>query len=160
MLYNDVAIIKVVPGRYGWQISRLREILVVKSGREERLPEEALEMLAERFKVFSEPMRLKLIYALMGGERSVSELVVETGGLQANVSKHLGMLLDAGVVGRRKQGLQAYYRIADESIYELCEMVCGSLEERLAADLDVFSFFRKVHEQPSVLGAREDRAGS
>jgi ArsR family transcriptional regulator len=79
----------------------------------ERLSGEALEMLAERFKVFSEPMRLKLVYSLMDGEKSVSELVRETGGMQANVSKHLGMLLDAGVVGRRKQGLHAYYRVTD-----------------------------------------------
>ena len=135
---------------------------MAKSGfrAEERLPEEALEMLAERFKIFSEPMRLKLIYALMDGEKTVSELMERTGGMQANVSKHLGMLLDAGVVGRRKQGLQAYYRIVDESIYELCETVCGSLEERLAADLDVFSSFRKLREQSSVSEAGEQRAGS
>ena len=135
---------------------------MAKSGfrAEERLPEEALEMLAERFKIFSEPMRLKLIYALMDGEKTVSELMERTGGMQANVSKHLGMLLDAGVVGRRKQGLQAYYRIVDESIYELCETVCGSLEERLAADLDVFSSFRKLREQSSVSESGERRAGS
>lgn len=105
----------------------------------ERLSGEALEMLAERFKVFSEPMRLKLIYALMDGEKSVSELVRETGGLQANVSKHLGVLFDAGVVGRRKQGLNAYYRITDESVYELCDLMCGSIQNRLAANLDSFS---------------------
>lgn len=112
-------------------------------------------MLAERFKIFSEPMRLKLIYALMDGEKTVSELMEATGGMQANVSKHLGMLLDAGVVGRRKQGLQAHYRIVDESIYEMCETVCGSLEDRLAADLDVFSSFRRLREQSSVAETRE-----
>ena len=135
---------------------------MAKSGfrAEERLPEEALEMLAERFKIFSEPMRLKLIYALMDGEKTVSELMEATGGMQANVSKHLGMLLDAGVVGRRKQGLQAYYRIVDESIYELCETVCGSLEERLAADLDVFSSFRKLREQSFAAESGESRTGS
>jgi len=105
----------------------------------ERLSGEALEMLAERFKVFSEPMRLKLVYSLMDGEKSVSELVRETGGMQANVSKHLGMLLDAGVVGRRKQGLHAYYRVADESIYDLCGLACASIQDRLAADLVRFS---------------------
>jgi DNA-binding transcriptional ArsR family regulator len=107
----------------------------------ERLSVEALEMLAERFKVFSETMRLKLIYSLMDGEKSVSELVRETGGLQANVSKHLGMMLDASVVGRRKQGLHAYYRIADESIFQLCDLMCGSIQGQLAADLDNFSSF-------------------
>jgi ArsR family transcriptional regulator len=104
-----------------------------------RLSEAALGKVAERFKVLSEPMRLKLLYALMDGEKSVSELVYETGGLQANVSKHLAMLLDAGVVGRRKQGLNSYYRIADASIFELCDLVCGSIHNRLAAELEDLS---------------------
>jgi ArsR family transcriptional regulator len=103
------------------------------------LSEAALEKVAERFKVLSEPMRLKLLYALMDGEKSVSELVQETGGMQANVSKHLGLLLDDGVVGRRKQGLNSYYRITDESIFELCDLVCGSIHDRLAAELEGFS---------------------
>ncbi len=106
--------------------------------RKKRLSEGVFEMIAQRFKALSEPMRLKLVYALMDGEKTVSELVRETGGLQANVSKHLGVLLDAGVVGRRKQGLNAYYRIADETVYELCDLVCGSIYERLAAELDSF----------------------
>src|SRR5215213_4317649 len=103
------------------------------------LSEAALEKVAERFKVLSEPMRLKLLYALMDGEKSVSELVHETGGMQANVSKHLGLLLDDGIVGRRKQGLNSYYRITDESIFELCDLVCGSIHDRLAAALEDFS---------------------
>jgi ArsR family transcriptional regulator len=103
------------------------------------LSEEALEKVAQRFKALSEPMRLRLVYALMDGEKSVSGLVEETGGLQANVSKHLGILLDAGVLGRRKEGTSVYYRITDESVFELCDLVCGSIEERLAAELRNFS---------------------
>lgn len=98
----------------------------------------ALEKVSERFKALSEPMRLRLIYALMDGEKTVSELVRETGGVQANVSKHLSVLLDAGILGRRKQGTSAYYRIGDESIFELCELVCGSIHDRLVAELDEF----------------------
>lgn len=101
-----------------------------------RLSGAALGMVAERFKALSEPMRLRLLYALMDGEKSVSELVRETGSVQANVSKHLSVLLDAGVLSRRKQGTSAYYRIADESIFELCDLVCGSIHDRLAAELD------------------------
>jgi DNA-binding transcriptional ArsR family regulator len=110
-------------------------------GREHKakLSDEALEMVAERFKVLSEPMRLRLIYSLMDGEKSVTQLVEETGSLQANVSKHLGMMLDAGVVGRRKEGLRAYYRVTDESIYELCDLVCGSVQRKLEADLVRFT---------------------
>ena len=103
------------------------------------LSEAALEKVAERFKVLSEPMRLRLLYALMGGEKSVSELVEETGGLQANVSKHLGIMLDAGIVGRRKQGLNSYYQIADKSVFELCDLVCGSVHDHLVSELDRFS---------------------
>jgi ArsR family transcriptional regulator len=103
------------------------------------LSEEALELVAERFKVLSEPLRLRLLNALIDGEKSVSELVEETGSLQANVSKHLGLLLDAGVVARRKEGLRSYYRIADKTVFELCDMVCGSLHDRLAADLEQLS---------------------
>src|SRR5215207_5512710 len=99
------------------------------------LSEAALVKVAERFKALSEPMRLRLVYALMEGEKTVSQLVEETGGLQANVSKHLGMLLDAGVLARRKEGTSAYYRIADKTVFELCDLVCGSIEDRLASEL-------------------------
>ncbi|MCA3748654.1 MAG: helix-turn-helix transcriptional regulator, partial [Rubrobacter sp.] len=80
--------------------------------------------------------RLKLVYALMDGEKRVSELVEETGGLQANVSKHLGVLLDAGVVRRRKQGTSSYYRISDDTVYQLCDLMCGSVEKRLEVQLE------------------------
>ncbi len=103
-----------------------------------RLSGAALEKVAERFKALSEPTRLRLIYALMDGEKTVSELVLETEGLQANVSKHLSVLLEAGILARRKQGTSAYYRIADESIFELCDLVCGSIHDRLLAELDEF----------------------
>lgn len=109
------------------------------SGAGKELSPEALEMIAERFKMFSEPMRLRLLYAMMDGETTVSDLVAETGGLQANISKHLGMLLDAGVVTRRKQGLNAYYSIADRTTYELCDLVCNSLETRLNTSLERLS---------------------
>ena len=107
--------------------------------RKEGLSEDVLGMIAERFKLLSEPMRLKLLYALMGGEKSVSELREETGGVQANVSKHLGMLFDAGMIDRRKQGTSAYYRITDETVYELCDLVCGSIHDRLETDLGRFT---------------------
>jgi len=107
--------------------------------RKHHLSEATLEKLAERFKALSEPMRLRLVYALMDGEKTVSQLVRETGALQANVSKHLGILLDAGVLGRRKEATRAYYRITDESVFELCDLVCGSIEDHLAAELRNFS---------------------
>lgn len=107
------------------------------------LSEAALEKVAERFKALSEPTRLTLLYSLMDGEKTVSQLVEETGASQANVSKHLGMLLDAGILGRRKQGTSAFYRITDESVFELCDVVCGSIHDRLAAELDGFATLRR-----------------
>jgi DNA-binding transcriptional ArsR family regulator len=103
------------------------------------LSEPALEKVAEYFKVLSEPMRLKILYALMDGEKSVSELVQATGGLQANVSKHLGLMLDAGLLGRRKEGLKTCYRITDESVFQLCDLVCNTIYDRLSAELSSLS---------------------
>lgn len=97
------------------------------------LTDEALELIAARFKMLAEPMRLRILNALGEVELTVTELVEATGAGQANVSKHLGLLLDAGVVRRRKEGLNAYYSVADESIFNICEVVCASLDERLAA---------------------------
>lgn len=95
-------------------------------------PEEALQMIARHFAALADPLRLKIIHALIHGEQSVNELVAVTGGLQANVSRHLAKMMHAGVLNRRKQGVQVFYSIADPSIYDLCDQVCGSLEKRLA----------------------------
>jgi DNA-binding transcriptional ArsR family regulator len=97
------------------------------------LTPEAFELIAARFRVLSEPLRLRILHAMSEGEMTVTELVEALDAGQPNVSKHLGILLDAGVVARRKEGLNAYYSIADESIFQLCELVCSSIDERLAA---------------------------
>lgn len=92
------------------------------------LPDEALSLIAARFKVLSEPLRLRLVQELEGGERTVGELVAATGKTQTNVSRHLRSLADAGVLARRKEGVSVFYRIADPMIFELCRHVCGSLQ--------------------------------
>jgi ArsR family transcriptional regulator len=102
------------------------------------LSDEAIALIARRFAVLSEPMRLRLLQALMGGEKAVNTLVQTTGGTQANISRHLQTLADAGIVGRRKEGLQVFYSIADVSIFDLCELVCGSLEKQMAARATLF----------------------
>jgi ArsR family transcriptional regulator len=98
-------------------------------------------LIAGRFRVLAEPMRLRLLHALGDGELSVSELVDATGAGQANVSKHLGIMLDAGLVGRRKEGLNVFYRVAEPSIFDMCEAVCSSLSQRLAAHHDAMRSF-------------------
>jgi DNA-binding transcriptional ArsR family regulator len=102
------------------------------------LSDEALVLIAQRFKALSEASRLKLIHALKGGEMSVSELVTETGLTQANASRHLQVLIDTGVLKRRKEGLNVFYAIADEGIFKLCENVCGSVQQRLARHVKAF----------------------
>ena len=90
-----------------------------------------VDLIAARFKVLGEPNRLRLLNALKAGEKSVSELVSETGTTQPNVSRHLQALADAGLVHRRKEGVAVYYGIAEAQVFELCEHVCGSLRRRL-----------------------------
>ena len=98
----------------------------------------ALELVARRFAVLAEPMRLRLIHALFEGEKHVNALVEETGGTQANISRHLQTLTQAHVLSRRKEGLQVFYAIADPSIFKLCDLVCGSLEKQLTKQAEAF----------------------
>ncbi len=91
------------------------------------LNDEALELVAGRFRMLSEPMRLRILNTLGENEMSVTEIVAATGANQANVSKHLSALLHAGIVSRRKEGLTSNYRVSDPSIFDLCDLVCSRL---------------------------------
>jgi DNA-binding transcriptional ArsR family regulator len=97
------------------------------------LPDDLIELIARRFRLLGEPTRIKLLDTLRRGEASGQELTEVTGTTQQNVSKHLGELLKEGIVSRRKVGNFSYYSIADDSVFQLCEHVCGSLEARLDA---------------------------
>jgi DNA-binding transcriptional ArsR family regulator len=100
------------------------------------LPDDLVELIARRFRILSEPMRIKLLDRLRDGDATVGELQDATAASQQNVSKHLNVLLDAGLVARRKDGNFARYSITDDSVFELCEQVCGGLRRQLD-DLDV-----------------------
>ena len=95
------------------------------------LSADLVELIAERFGALSEPARIRLLDRLREGEASVLDLTAAIGTTPQNVSKHLAVLRRAGIVARRKQGNFAYYAIVDERVFELCEMVCGSLERQL-----------------------------
>ena len=95
------------------------------------LPAPLVELIAERFRVLGEPMRIRLLDALREAPASVQELQVATNASQQNVSKHLGVLLRSGLVSRRKEGNFSLYEIADEGVFELCEQVCGGLRRQL-----------------------------
>ncbi len=93
------------------------------------LPREALEIVAARFRAMGDATRLELLQLLMEDEKSVQELCGLTGMSQANISKHLSILAEQGILNRRKQGLFVFYSVADTSIYQLCDLVCGALSE-------------------------------
>jgi DNA-binding transcriptional ArsR family regulator len=95
-----------------------------------RLSAALLGAVAARFKVLAEPARLQVLDALRGGPLHVSALMTATGLNQANLSKHLQVLHAEGLVSRRRDGLFVYYAIADESVLELCDLVCGAVESR------------------------------
>ena len=95
------------------------------------LPTELAEVIAGRFKLLAEPTRIRILDRLRDGEASVQELAAAVGTTQQNVSKHLAALAANGVVSRRKDGNFVYYRVVDDSIWQLCHDVCGSVERRL-----------------------------
>ena len=90
---------------------------------------ELLELVAERFKALGEPARLAILNSLRRGEATVSELVENTGMGQANVSKHLQLLHTLRFVARRKEGLFVYYSLADDSVFQLCDVMCGRIAQ-------------------------------
>ena len=97
------------------------------------LPDDLVELIARRFRALGEPMRIRLLDRLREGEATVGELAGALGASQQNVSKHLAVLSDGGILGRRKDGNHVYYRITDEGVLALCEQVCGSLQQQLRA---------------------------
>lgn len=100
---------------------------------------EAIGLVAARFKILAEPLRLLILQTLEEGEASVTNITLSVGSTQPNVSKHLKMLQDAGLVSKRQEGNTVYYKIADESVFELCEVVCGSLKEKFSERSKMFS---------------------
>jgi ArsR family transcriptional regulator len=96
------------------------------------LTPEAIALVATRFKVMGEPFRLRIIQALEGREKSIGELAEELGAGQPNVSKHIRILQEAGLVARRQDGNTVNCSIADATVFELCDVVCSSLRERMA----------------------------
>lgn len=98
---------------------------------------ELMELVAERFRVLGEPARLSILQQLRSGEKTVTELMELTGLTQANTSKHLRLLHTFGYVQRRKEGLYVVYRLADDSVAQLCNLMCGRIEQQLEAGRDM-----------------------
>jgi DNA-binding transcriptional ArsR family regulator len=96
------------------------------------LPAQLVDLIAQRFRVLGEPMRVRLLDTLRDGPLTVNELADALGSTQQNVSKHVGVLAQAGIVGREKDGTRVRCFIADESVFALCELVCGGLRQQVA----------------------------
>jgi DNA-binding transcriptional ArsR family regulator len=107
------------------------------------LADDLIELIARRFRVLADPTRIKLLDLLRQRQASVQELTEAIGSTQQNVSKHLGVLLQAGILVRRKVGNYAYYSIADEGVFTLCEDVCGSLAQQAESLREVVAAGRR-----------------
>ena len=94
------------------------------------LAPETIGAVADRLKVLAEAARLSVLNQLRSGPRNVSELMADTGLSQANLSKHLQVLHTHGFVSRRRQGLFVIYQLADRSVFELCDIICGQLKRQ------------------------------
>jgi DNA-binding transcriptional ArsR family regulator len=100
------------------------------------IPDEFLDLMAEKFRMLADSTRLAILRALMEGEKNVTQVVEETGRNQANVSKHLKMLAEAGLVGRRKEGLQVFYRLDDPLVEKLCKLVCETIVQEAREEVE------------------------
>ena len=96
------------------------------------IPVDLAEMIAGRLRVIGDPTRIRILDLLREDELTVTQITESLGTSQQNASKHLGVLLQAGILARRKDGNSSIYSIADRGVYELCEQVCGGLQMQLA----------------------------
>ena len=95
------------------------------------LKRESFDQIAQRFHLLGEPTRLRILFHLGANELSVGEIVQCTGATQSNVSKHLAALHNGGIVHRRRLGTSVLYSVADPTIFDLCDIVCGGIEQAL-----------------------------
>lgn len=102
-----------------------------------KLNDQALFYVANYFKALAEPMRLRILHALQDGEKNVGQLTELSNGSQANISKHLGLLAQYGLVKRESRGTSVFYSIADPSIYTLCDLVCDQIGNRFIQEAEI-----------------------
>lgn len=106
------------------------------------MPPEALEQVASYFQVLAEPTRLRILNLLRTGERNVGELAQACGYTAANVSRHLSLMTQNGLVSREGRGTSVYYRLTDESVDALCDLVCDNIARRLERDAAARALFK------------------
>ena len=99
--------------------------------------DQVFDSAAELFRLLSTPIRLKIISALCGHEKNVSQLLAEIDTTQPNMSQHLATLYRAGVLARRREATQIYYRIGSERVATLCRAVCMQIAVEFDGDVQV-----------------------
>jgi DNA-binding transcriptional ArsR family regulator len=104
---------------------------------------EAVDLVATRFRTLGEPIRIRILQSLQNGEQNVTALVAAIGSTQPNISKHLRILQEAGLVGRRQDGNNVYYAIADPTVFDLCDAVCNSIGARLTKHASIATELRR-----------------
>lgn len=109
-----------------------------------QLPEGALTEIAAYFQVLAEPTRLQILNILRAGERNVGELAQQCGFTAANISRHLALMTQQGLVERESRGTSVYYRIADVSIFALCDLVCGNIARQFQKSAERRAVFSNV----------------
>ncbi len=103
------------------------------------MSDKMLDLVARRFRTLGEPYRLRILQELEAGEKSVGELVAALEGNQPNISKHLQVLFDGGLIGRRREGTSIFYAISDPMVFKLCALVCSSEAEKSRRDYEALA---------------------
>lgn len=105
------------------------------------------ELISRKLKALADPSRLAILHALCGGENNVSELVAKTGFTQANISKHLRVLREEGLVTFRRCQRNVYYTLTDNFTEKVCDLVCRSLVERASIDQEILDRYRSSRHE-------------
>lgn len=111
------------------------------------MTQDAMKLVARRFRALADPTRLAILDALADGESTVTALAQRIGTTQPNVSKHLATLEESGLVEREPRGTSVVCRIADVSVFDVCESVCAGIERRLEAQAKVLRLRRRTGDR-------------
>ncbi|MGQ9495712.1 MAG: ArsR/SmtB family transcription factor [Thermoanaerobaculaceae bacterium] len=105
------------------------------------------QRIAERLKSLADPTRLAILHLVQRGEKRVTDILAEIGGSQANISKHLGVLRQAGFVTCRREGVSVYYSVTDPSVFPICRAICDGIEKLAAEERQAITKVRGMFEE-------------
>ena len=111
------------------------------------------QAVASYFSVLSEPMRLQIMHAICEKEKTVSQIVMELGATQTNISRHLNLMHRHGVLARRKEGSQIYYHVADAAMIEICRGVCNRIAGQMGEKMPLRRELLRLMPKPKKRAA-------